>query len=102
MGIGATARCWHLTAGVKARGRRGERSGDGVADTSTMPDPLPQSAPRATAGRALLRALHEDRVLLSAFVLSALLIIFQLTITLVHPSCRAPTTNSLRAPLACP
>ena len=65
-----------------------------------MPDPLPQSAPRATAGRALLRALHEDRVLLSAFLLSALLIGFQLTIILVQPSWIKPVTDWLRTVLA--
>ncbi|MGO8950017.1 MAG: sensor histidine kinase [Ktedonobacterales bacterium] len=67
-----------------------------------MHDPYPQSAPRTTAGRALLRALQEDPVLLSAFVLSALLISFQLTITLVQPSWIGPITDWLRIALAWP
>jgi hypothetical protein len=67
-----------------------------------MPDPYPQSAPPTTAGRALLRALQEDPVLLSAFVFSALLISFQLTITLVQPLWTGPITNWLRAALAWP
>jgi signal transduction histidine kinase len=74
-----------------------------VANTSTMHDPHPQSAPRTTTTvRALLRALQEDRVLLSAFVLSALLISFQLTITLVQPSWIGPMTDWLRTALAWP
>ncbi len=64
--------------------------------------PLPQNASRTTTGRALLRALQEDRVLLSAFLLSALLISFQLTITLVQPSWFGPITDWLRTALAWP
>ena len=67
-----------------------------------MQDLDPQSALPTTAGQALLRALHEDPVLLSAFLLSALLIGFQLTITLVQPSWIRPVTNVLRTALAWP
>jgi hypothetical protein len=73
-----------------------------MADISTMHDPHLQSAPPITASRALLRALHEDPVLRSAFVLSALLISFQLTITLAQPSWIKPVTNVLRTALAWP
>ena len=73
-----------------------------MADTSTIHGPYPQSAPPTTTGRALLRALKEDPVLLSAFLLSALLIGFQLTITLVQPSWISPITNVLRTALAWP
>jgi signal transduction histidine kinase len=67
-----------------------------------MHDLYPQSAPPTTAGRALLGALHTDPVLLSAFVLCALLISFQLTITLVQPSWIGPVTDVLRTGLAWP
>jgi signal transduction histidine kinase len=62
-------------------------------------DPLPQSG---TADRAVLRALQKDHMLLSAFVLSALLIGFQLTMILAQPSWIKPITDWLRTALAWP
>jgi signal transduction histidine kinase len=50
----------------------------------------------------LLQNLRDDRVLLSAFVVCALLIGYQLSVTLLQPPWIKPVTDGLRAALAWP
>ncbi|MGO8948273.1 MAG: hypothetical protein ACLQUY_11550, partial [Ktedonobacterales bacterium] len=65
-----------------------------MADTSAKRDPPPN--------RTLHQVVFHDRVLVTAFVVCALLIGYQLTVTLLQPPWIKPATDWLRTALAWP
>ena len=86
----AARRARQAAAGCRWQGRQGT----GVTDTSvkrTLP-----------LRRTLLQNILDDRLLSSAFVACALLIAYQLSVTLLQPPWTQPATDWLRAALAWP
>ena len=87
---GAARRARQAAAGCRWQGRQG----DAVADSSAKRAPPPS--------RTLFKSILYDRVLLTAFVVCALLFGYQLSVILLQPPWIKPATDWLRTALAWP